>query len=133
MTDLERRALLGDREAQDECTEKGIVLPCHCGGEARLFVNDGVKVICLKCGTQSKILVDSMTIKTNAIKSVIKSWNTRTAPPVGRCGTCSHQTSCKRWVYSCFTDDDYCSDYKPKEADENETKRSTSSLSQCQD
>ena len=32
MTDLERRALLGDRQAQEECTEKGIMLPCpFCG------------------------------------------------------------------------------------------------------
>lgn len=32
MTDLERRALLGDRQAQDECTRRGIVLPCpFCG------------------------------------------------------------------------------------------------------
>lgn len=34
MTDLERRALLGDQEAQKECTEKGIALPCpHCGAK----------------------------------------------------------------------------------------------------
>ena len=42
MTDLERRALLGDTEAQRECTEKGIVLPCwRCGGDAaeHKFVN----------------------------------------------------------------------------------------------
>lgn len=34
MTDLERRALLGDRQAQEECTRHGIVLPCpFCGGD----------------------------------------------------------------------------------------------------
>ena len=27
MDDLERRALLGDRQAQDECTRQGIALP----------------------------------------------------------------------------------------------------------
>ena len=32
MTELERRALLGDAEAQRECTEKGIVLPCPFAG-----------------------------------------------------------------------------------------------------
>ena len=37
MTDLERRALLGDKEAQKECTEKGIVLTCPvCGGYSTL-------------------------------------------------------------------------------------------------
>ena len=30
--ELIRRALLGDQQAQKECTEKEIVLPCpHCG------------------------------------------------------------------------------------------------------
>lgn len=28
MDDLERRAVLGDRQAQDECTRQGIALPC---------------------------------------------------------------------------------------------------------
>lgn len=37
MTDLERRALMGDKKAQEECTEKGILLPCpYCGGQAKL-------------------------------------------------------------------------------------------------
>lgn len=40
MTDLERRALLGDRQAQEECTEKGIMLPCpFCGGKPQLKYN----------------------------------------------------------------------------------------------
>lgn len=31
--ELIRRALMGDKHAQAECTEKGIVLPCpFCGG-----------------------------------------------------------------------------------------------------
>lgn len=35
MTNLERRALLGDREAQRECTEQGIAIACpHCGCES---------------------------------------------------------------------------------------------------
>lgn len=29
MTDLERRALLGDKQAREECTRNDIVLPCH--------------------------------------------------------------------------------------------------------
>lgn len=39
MTDKEliHRALMGSREAQQECTEKGIVLPCwRCGGESEI-------------------------------------------------------------------------------------------------
>ena len=41
MTDIERRALLGDAEAQRECTEKGIVLRCwRCGGDAEVKCED---------------------------------------------------------------------------------------------
>lgn len=37
MTERELRALLGDKDAQRECTEKGILLPCPCcGGTAKL-------------------------------------------------------------------------------------------------
>lgn len=55
--------------------------PCpFCGGTAHLFVNDGVRVICPKCGASSKILVDAMVTKGvagNATKSVIEAWNRR--------------------------------------------------------
>ena len=51
-----------------------------CGGQAHLFVNDGVRVICPKCGASTKILVDRITasgITDNATKSVIEAWNRR--------------------------------------------------------
>ena len=71
MTDLERRALLGDKQAQEECTEKGIVLPCpFCGGKSSARYtgnNSGFKgfksniymrsnpgyISCERCGVQS--------------------------------------------------------------------------------
>lgn len=37
MTELERKALLGDKGAQRECTEEGIVLPCPFCGEKPTF------------------------------------------------------------------------------------------------
>ena len=38
--ELIRRALLGSREAQQECTEKGIVLPCpFCGSDSKVFAD----------------------------------------------------------------------------------------------
>lgn len=40
MTDLERRALMGDAEAQRQCTEKGIVLACVYGVECAIFHAD---------------------------------------------------------------------------------------------
>lgn len=55
--------------------------PCpFCGGEAHLFVNDGVRVFCPKCGGSTKVLVDGLSSKGvtgNAIKAVIEAWNRR--------------------------------------------------------
>lgn len=48
-----------------------------CGGEARLFVNDGVRVLCTKCRASSKVLVDSECYKTSAVEKVIEAWNRR--------------------------------------------------------
>ena len=53
--------------------------PCpFCGGEARLFVDDGVRVLCNKCHASSEILVDSEYYKTSAVEKVIEAWNRRT-------------------------------------------------------
>ena len=49
-----------------------------CGGEARLFVNDGVRVLCTKCRASSEILADSECYKTSAVEKVIEAWNRRT-------------------------------------------------------
>lgn len=71
MKELERRALMGDKEAQKLCTEQGIVLPCpFCGGHGKvsfkdhLFVGQNVfgdkklvyriQVICNKCRSRGK-------------------------------------------------------------------------------
>ena len=55
--------------------------PCpFCGGQAQLFVNNGVRVICPKCGASTKILVDGMTssgVTGNATRAVIEAWNNR--------------------------------------------------------
>lgn len=55
--------------------------PCpFCGGKAHVFVNDGVRVICSKCGASTKILVDALTangVAGNATAAVIKAWNRR--------------------------------------------------------
>ena len=55
--------------------------PCpFCGGEAVVHVNDGVKVICTKCGVSTKCLIDSYSQGKpfgTAIKSVVEAWNRR--------------------------------------------------------
>lgn len=70
MTELERLALLGDKQAQKECTEKGIVLPCpKClskinvkethDGVMRLECNYGLSYI-FKSWEEQKKLVNYM-------------------------------------------------------------------------
>lgn len=52
--------------------------PCpFCGGKARLFVSNGVRVLCPKCGATTRILIDSERVGTNAVEDVIKAWNRR--------------------------------------------------------
>lgn len=49
--------------------------PCQfCGG---LFVNNGVRVLCPKCGATTRILIDSERIETSAVEDVIEAWNRR--------------------------------------------------------
>ena len=121
MTDLERRALLGDREAQEECTEKGIVLSCpFCGSQGKILdLGEAYMVACGDCGASTRI--------SSVKKRAAESWNTRTAPPVGRCRTCmwglpdenpnGPDIFCDqfdKWLLK----DDFCSCYEPKEVDE---------------
>lgn len=90
MNDIERSAMLGDRQAQEECTRQGILLPCwKCGGEAEVNeLHTGGKPIyaaaCKKhhCGAYGA--------GSASVPKAIEFWNTRTAPPVGRCMECEH-------------------------------------------
>lgn len=51
----------------------------------------------------------------------VKAWNTRPAPPIGRCGTCKHLMfsgmygECERGYLGIVKPDDYCSYYEPRE------------------
>ena len=55
--------------------------PCpFCGGKAYLFVDNGIRVLCVQCGASSKVLCDMRTangVAGNATKSVIEAWNRR--------------------------------------------------------
>ena len=55
--------------------------PCpFCGGDAHLFADNGIRVICPQCGASTKILIDSMSIRGvagNATRAVIEAWNRR--------------------------------------------------------
>ena len=81
MNDLERRALLGDRQAQEECTRLGIVLHCPlCGGKADKVVYDAAGMfVCKKCK-----IYKPFTLVIDGARKALTVWNTRPAPPIGR-------------------------------------------------
>ena len=48
-----------------------------CGSKARLFVGDGVRVICSKCYASTTITTDTMGYESDAVGTVIDAWNRR--------------------------------------------------------
>lgn len=130
MTELERKALLGDKEAQKECTEKGIALPCQFCGSKYTQVRymgwenypspfeAGYRGECTNC--------QAVTGAYKTKEEALNVWNTRQASPIGRCKECKHRTPyetnkdrvCKR--LGIFIDRDfYCKYFEPKESEGN--------------
>lgn len=116
--ELIRRALLGDKQAQEECTAKGIALPCpFCGNENNIISNWGMfRVWCPHCKAKSE---DTLTTR-----DALKSWNTRPAPPIGRCEDCKWYECGKEWYPYCNHPDglansvratDFCCCFEPRE------------------
>lgn len=108
MNELERRALLGDRQAQEECTRQGIVLPCpKCGKNVQEYetvaelcclepgsdVYDNLKkyfgIVCNTLQGGCGIFVCGE--KENDKKSALSEWNQRPAPPIGLCKDCKYE------------------------------------------
>lgn len=125
MTDLERRALLGDAEAQRECTEKGIVLGCwRCGGDAEVkcVSTVGRPLYAVSC---KKHYCGAYGCAHRTEKEAISYWNTRTAPPIGRCGECNHLDNtgkrpvCWHTNLPLKSENDFCSYFEPKGGEEN--------------
>ena len=90
MTDLERRALLGDIWSQEECTRQGILLPCwRCGGEAEVkqVSTVGRPLFAVSC---KKHYCGAYGCAHRTEKEAFSYWNTRPAPPLGRCKDCLH-------------------------------------------
>lgn len=78
MNDLERRAVLGDRKAQEECTRLGIALPCpYCGNPMTKMAGwiYHPNVMCI-VGTKAFRASDTRTLDL---------WNRRPAPPDNVC------------------------------------------------
>lgn len=116
MTDLERRALLGDLAAQNECTERGIVLPCAHGAECRVFeikVEDktAYRVISMKCCCfQGPARLTK--------KDAISDWNMRPAPMIRWCDECAFRNTfdcpCSKNGFT-LSGVKFCGWFEPKE------------------
>ena len=109
--DLIRRALLGDQEAQAQCTEKGIMLPCPiCGGEIKIKQCDWDMFYpyCDGCKLTFNFLFDSE-------KDAIEIVNTRPATPIGRCGECKNWNGGDCYRQELTKSNDFCSYFEPKE------------------
>lgn len=106
---LIRRALMGNKQAQRECTENGIVLPCpFCGGRNIITSNWGMfRCWCPDCHSKSEDCLNAV--------DAIKSWNTRPAPPIGRCGECKNWNEGDCYRQELTEADDFCSYFEPRE------------------
>lgn len=123
MTEIERRALLGDRQAQEECTRRRIVLPCpwcKCNERDMLDMNvyhEQYFYSCEACGCNGPVVRDDNCDYPE--HDALAAWNTRPAPPIGRCGECGAYTSEGPGAGHCSdgtgkTDDGYCDSFYPK-------------------
>lgn len=120
MNELERRALLGDRQAQEEATRRGILLPCPFCGRAAIVEYDTMEpfeytVFCGDCGVLKGTSEDKQV--------AVSEWNARPAPPIGRCKDCTHKekaTVNAKGFLICpasgmeIAEDDFCSYFEPK-------------------
>ena len=129
MTDLERHALLGDRQAQEECTRRGIVLTCPMCGKP-LMERKVIDWLAKRTEPVSKTLVEHP-CKTGCHwdnwvfvkEKELGSWNTRPAPPIGRCGECAAyiDNKCANTGYY-KSESGFCDDFKPKGGERNATR-----------
>lgn len=111
MDGLIRRALLGNAEAQKECTAQGIALPCPCCNGRALILQKyrtypGMwSAVCGEC----YICTPWRTSR----KEALKDWNTRAKPPIGECGTCKDGQACEfGGVFELEGINGYCPLYK---------------------
>lgn len=127
MTDKEliRRALMGDEQAQRKCTDEEIILPCPlCGGKASVQKDISGKeryhVVCSNVKNACN-LVSGLPIWRGSAEEAIAEWNTRPAPPVGKCKDCINATNPGSNIVFCdyferdMMPDDFCSCFEPRE------------------
>ena len=137
MTELEGKALLGDRDAQKECTKKGIMLPCPCCGGKAVYQPEPIdggdhffraNIYCTCCHLEIYNCIEHTRAEDcmREFPNTLVSWNRRPAPPIGRCDDCNHRYENENNEYECEIhnicpdDNFYCKDFEPKESEENE-------------
>lgn len=141
MTELERKALLGDKQAQQELTEMGIAIACPLCGNTQNFIvlapNNIEKIPEKMIGDidadydEFTLICDTceLSITGKSFKELLTKWNTRPAPPIGRCWECAQKEKAivnSKGFLICpisgmeIYDEDYCSYFEPKESEENE-------------
>lgn len=132
--ELIRCALMGDKQAQEECTEKGIALPCPLCGDDVTITEIPAHKHCIvnlpEYGGGCFIECDNCTyaISGDDVMDALRTHNARPAPPIGRCGECEFYTvlgHCKlhsqepdqygSGAYVEMLPDDFCSYFEPKE------------------
>lgn len=128
---LIRCALMGDKQAQEECIAKGIVLPCpFCGGKATMQQDitgrESYHVVCSNVKDMCN-LIAGLPMWSESEEDALKVWNTRPAPPVGRCEDCKYWQrnsfdwgSCSEWYtedneQAFMLESDFCSSFEPRE------------------
>ena len=131
--ELIRKSLMGDKQAQEKCTAKGIVLPCpFCGEELRerktrkwtATKDEPINRTIVEHKAKTGCYLDNWVME----KEIeLESWNTRPAPLLGRCRECkcwqrngSDWGNCSKWytedkVQAFMLEDDFCSNFEPRE------------------
>lgn len=95
--ELIRKSLMGDREAQEECAEKGIALPCPLCGDDVTITEIPAHKHCIvnlpEYGGGCFIECDNCTyaISGDDVMDALRTHNARPAPPIGRCSVCKRQ------------------------------------------
>ena len=123
MGNLVRKALMGNKQAQEECTAKGIALPCpFCGGKATMQQDitgrESYHVACSNVNDMCN-LIAGLPMWSESEEDALKSWNARPAPPIGRCEECAaygvfKDNQCVNTGYY-RTRQDFCSDFERRE------------------
>jgi len=123
MGNLVRKALMGNKQAQEECTAKGIALPCpFCGGKATMQQDiTGRESYHVACSNVKDMcnLIAGLPMWSESEEDALKSWNARPAPPIGRCEECAaygvfKDNQCVNTGYY-RTRQDFCSDFERRE------------------